>query len=341
MRFAINDTLVLSYRPMLFAVALSSFACSSPERGDLGELALGLTTQADGVVYRLDNARFTLDGPERREFAATGDDELTLELPSGAYRLTLLEGFQLARADGSQGDAGAPIAAKLVSQNPAPVLISPGQTARVTLRFELADGSKVDTGTGKLAVAIAVGVSDGGSPGSPGSDCAAGLRINELDYEQASSDEAEFIEVVQTGACAAPLSELKLELVNGSDGRPYATYALGGAGDTLAPGERLVLGDANVLATLPADSKRLMLNGSGLQNGPDAVRILQGVRVLDAISYEAPVEGSSEGAAALADEGALALSRCPDGFDTGESALDLRLVTPTPGAANACSDTAP
>lgn len=318
---------------LLIACTLGALACGEREDEQLGQLELGLTTEADGVSYRLSNARFTLEGPERHEIAAAEEDELTLELPSGAYRLTLLDGFQLVRSDAAGG--APPIAAMLVSQNPAPVLITAGQTARVTLRFALADGRRIETGRGTLAVSIAVGAADASAEGP---ECSSGLRINELDYEQASSDEAEFVEIVQTGSCPASLADVTLELVNGSDGRAYGRYALGEAAPTLAPGERLVVGDATVIAALPPDSKRLMLGGSGLQNGPDGVRLLRGEQVIDAVSYEANVSGSSEGAAAAADEGELALSRCPDGFDTQDGALDFRLATPTPGAASACSE---
>jgi hypothetical protein len=335
MRYERTSHHVIASASLLIACTLGALACGAGEGEQLGQLELGLTTEAEGVSYRLSNARFTLEGPERREIAAADEDELTLELPSGAYRLTLLEGFQLVRSDATGG--APPVPAMLVSQNPAPVLITAGQTARVTLRFALADGTRVETGRGTLAVSIAVGAADAGAE-SP--ECSSGLRINELDYEQESSDEAEFVEIVQTGSCPAALADVTLELVNGSDGRPYGRYALADASDSLAPGERLVLGDANVVAALPAEIKRLMLGGSGLQNGPDGLRLLRGEQVIDAVSYEATVSGSSEGGAAAADEGGLALSRCPDGFDTQDGALDFRLATPTPGGANACSEAA-
>lgn len=333
MRYEKTSLYVASSVSLLIACTFGALACGAPEDEQLGQLELGLTSEADGVSYRLSNARFTLDGPERREIAAADEDELTLELPSGAYRLTLLDGFQLVRSDAAAG--APPVAAMLVSQNPAPVLITTGQTARVTLRFALADGTRVDTGRGTLAVSIAVGAADASAERA---ECSGGLRINELDYEQESSDEAEFVEIVQTGSCPAALTDVTLELVNGNDGRPYGRYALADAAATLAPGERLVVGDANVLAALPAAIKRLMLSGSGLQNGPDGARLVRGEQVIDAVSYGAIVSGSSEGGATAADEGGLALSRCPDGFDTQDGALDFRLAPPTPGAASACSE---
>jgi hypothetical protein len=322
--------------PLALLCLLCVHALSCAQAGDqsaVGGLALGLTTQAGGVTYRLEDAKLTLEGPEKRELSAAGQDELQLELMAGAYRLTLQPGYVLTRADDA---AGTPVAAELVSQNPAPVLVSAGQTARATLRFALAEGGTVGLGAGTLHVGIAVGQGDAGA-GSP--ECARGLRVNEIDYEQASSDESEFVELLNAGSCAASLVDLTLELVNGSDTKAYATYALSEAGPSLAPGERLVLGDPSVLALLTPEGKRMALKGSGLQNGPDAVRIVRAGQLLDSVAYGEPVAGSSEGSATPIDAGELSLSRCPDGFDTGDGALDFALATPTPGLENSCTGT--
>jgi hypothetical protein len=316
-------------RPTLALAFSFCVACGADERpsGSLGSLELGLTSQAGGVSYRLSAARFSLDGPEPREFSAPEEVErLELELPQGAYRLTLHEGFVLARSD--TPDAG-PLPAKLVSANPAPVVISPGETTRVALRFEL--GAPSD-GPGTLQIGVEVGLADAGSTG-----CERGLRINELDYEQASTDDAEFIELLNAGVCPVPLAELSVELVNGGDGKVYGRYPLGDVAPELAVGERLVLGDAPVLAALPSAVKRLALNASGLQNGPDGVRIVRADMLIDAVAYEGPVTGAEQGAAAPADEGDGSLGRCPDGFDTDDGAGDFRTTAATPGAPNQCS----
>jgi hypothetical protein len=319
-----------SLSALFIVFAVSLLACSaSPAHEDLGALKLGLTTQAGGITYRLSNARFMLEGPESRELSADDQDELSLELPAGAYRLTLQEGFQLAPAAG-----GAAVGARLISQNPTPVLVSAGETARATLRFELTGGTSVALGAGKLQVDIAVGAADAGSEAST---CALGLRINEVDYEQANSDETEFIELLNTSSCTASLEGVTLELVNGGDGKVYSRYALADAAPSLAAGERLVLGDASVLAALPTSVKRAMLNGSGLQNGPDGLRLVRAGQTLDRFAYEGEVADAGAGQAAVADDGEQSLSRCPDGFDTEDDATDFRLGTPTPGTASVCS----
>ncbi|MET0284246.1 MAG: hypothetical protein ABW352_07240 [Polyangiales bacterium] len=312
------------------AIALLCAACGADERpsGSLGSLELGLTSQAGGVGYRLSAARFSLDGPEPREFSAPEEVErLELELPQGAYRLTLHEGYMLARSD--LPDAG-PVPAKLVSANPAPVVISPGETTRVALRFEL--GAEA-TGGGTLQIGVEVGPGDAGAAAG----CERGLRINEVDYEQASTDDAEFIELLNAGVCPVSLAELSVELVNGGDGKVYGRYPLQDVAASLAVGERLVLGDAPVLAALPSAVKRVALHASGLQNGPDGVRIVRGDALIDAVAYEGPVPGAEQGAAAPADEGDGSLSRCPEGFDTDDGASDFKLTPATPGAANQCT----
>jgi hypothetical protein len=317
----------------MLVLATAAIACSpAASDGQLGSLELGLTTQAGGITYRLSHANFTLEGPEQRAFSAEDEDQLELSLPSGGYRLSLAEGFALVRKDDPMS---APVAARLVSQNPAPVLISAGQTTRTTLRFELSQGDSVALGTGVLTVGIAIGAGDAGSSGDAA--CALGLRINEVDYEQASSDDAEFIELLNPGTCSAPLAGVVLELVNGGDGKVYSHYALGDIAKELAPGARLVLGDPAIVAALPATVIRAQLNGSGLQNGPDALRLVRADKLIDALSYEDVVAGSSEGKAAPADEGDGALSRCPDGFDTGDGAVDIAVAAPSPGIANVCS----
>lgn len=317
----------------LLVLASAAIACSpGATDGQLGSLELGLTTQAGGVTYRLSHANFTLEGPEKRAFSAEDEDQLELSLPSGGYRLTLAEGFALVRKD---DPTSAPVAAKLVSQNPAPVLISAGQTTRTTLRFELSQGDTVALGSGVLSVGIAIATGDAGAGGD--AVCALGLRINEVDYEQASSDDAEFIELLNPGTCSAPLDGVTLELVNGGDGKVYSHYALSDIAKQLAPGARLVLGDVAIVDALPATVPHALLNGSGLQNGPDGIRLVRADTLIDALSYEDVVVGSSEGKASPADEGERALSRCPDGFDTGDGAVDVALAAPSPGVANVCS----
>jgi hypothetical protein len=295
-----------------------------------GSLSLALSTFAGGVEYRLRDGHFRLTGPVERELESGDEPTLVATLPPGAYTLTLLDGYSLTR----EGDASAqPVAARLVSQNPAQVVISAGQTARLTFRFELLPqppASAIDAGadaSGALAIDLAVNAADAGPPPPAAPECEPTLRIEEVDYEQAGTDETEFVELLNASSCNTPLAGLSLELLNGGDGKVYGRYDLASAGSSWPAGARLVIGDAPVLSALPAGTLSAMLNGSGLQNGPDAVRLVRGERVLDALSYEGPVVGVM-GTPTMADEAESALARCDSGV--------FQLVVPTPGMANVC-----
>jgi hypothetical protein len=310
----------------VFAVLLIAlWGCAAGDPAELGELAITLTAQAGGIDYRLGAARFRLQGAEARELQSGDSDELSLELPAGSYTLTLLDGWALEAL--GDGGAGRAVEARLVSQNPLRLEIVPGATTRAVLRFELVRAD-LATGTGRLEVAVEVDADAGHAA------CARALRIAEVDYEQAGTDEAEFIEVVSAG-CTSELAGVVLELVNGGDGSVYARYELGEAADELAAGERLLVADAALLAGTGAVAT-IMLRSSGLQNGADAVRLVRDGVLLDGLAYAGAVSGAGEGAPAADDTDERSLSRCPDGFDSDQNELDFQLRPPTPGTANAC-----
>ena len=48
----------------------------------------------------------------------------------------------------------------------------------------------------------------------------AQIVINEVDYDQVGADNEEFIEIKNTGALALDLAGVKVQLINGSNGRP-------------------------------------------------------------------------------------------------------------------------
>lgn len=313
---------------------LAMSACQPGAEGtrDLGELSLGLSTQAGGHTYRLTRATLNLTGPIEEEIAVEGDDPLQRTLPVGSYTLELRPGWELSRIE---ADKLTPVEATLESQNPAQFVIGPGATSELALRFALKDGTPIAMGTGTLDVSVSLAEDDAGT--SPEASCVSGLTINEVDYEQTGADTAEFVEILNLAGCAAELGSVNLELVNGGDGKTYATVKLSGAGVSLAPGARLVVGSESVLSALPAGVLRAPLASSGLQNGaPDAVRLVAGTQILDAFSYEGQVASASEGPGAGADDGEGAFGRCPDGFDTQNNSENFRLTTATPGTVNRC-----
>ncbi|HEX6242679.1 MAG TPA: lamin tail domain-containing protein [Polyangiales bacterium] len=289
----------------------------------LGVLAVSLSSVAGGVEYQLADGHFSLEGPTELELDAGSEPTLSVELAPGAYRLTLAPGYRLVRADDPERKT---VPARLVSANPATVLISPGEIAQLTLRFELSAGTSGEAGTLQIDLAVDASGADAGTGGG----CNGTLLLTEVDYEQAGTDEGEFVELLNSGTCPAPLAGVVLELVNGGDGKVYSRYDLGTLAPALAAGARLVLGDAAVLATLPAGTLSAPLNGSGLQNGPDGVRLMRADNMLDALTYEGEIAGFP-GTPGPADEAEQGLSRCPE-----TSVGALRLAAPTPAVANAC-----
>lgn len=166
------------------------------------------------------------------------------------------------------------------------------------------------------------------------------LVINEIDYDQPSTDTAEFIEIKNNSPFAVSLDGWTLELVNGNGGGAvlYNTITLPAV--SLAAGDYFVVcANAATVANCDLDSSP---NTDFIQNGaPDAVGLRFNGELMDAVSYEgntgAPyTEGSGVG---LVDDGASAvqsISRCPDGIDTDQNNVDFVLVGITPGAANDC-----
>jgi predicted extracellular nuclease len=166
------------------------------------------------------------------------------------------------------------------------------------------------------------------------------LVVNEVDYDQPSTDTSEFLELKNVSSTAISLAGYTVELVNGTGGGAaiYRPIAL--------PSTTLAAGDYFVICSNPATTPNCDLDGGPdsdlIQNGaPDAIGVRIDGSLVDAVSYEgdsgAPyTEGSGTG---LNDDPSLpakGLSRCPDGFDTDQNNADLDYRDTTPGAANAC-----
>ena len=174
-----------------------------------------------------------------------------------------------------------------------------------------------------------------------------GVRINELDPDQPSTDTAEFIELY--GTPNTSLTGLVIVFYSGAIDQSYAAYDLDG--QTLDAGGFFVLGSstvANVDMTFPGAS-------NSIQNGPDAAAIYVGdasnfptgtpvsaVNIVDAMVYGTEDAEDAELIAALTPDqiqldamanDLLSFSRVPDG------GLALNVTTfvsqnPTPGLSN-------
>ncbi len=169
----------------------------------------------------------------------------------------------------------------------------------------------------------------------------ASLVINEIDYDQPSTDTGEFVEIKNTGTEAVNLDAYALDLINGNGGASYNLIDLPNV--MLAAGDYFVVcGDASVVPNCDLDvtpDSNLVQNG-----GPDAVALTLNGAVVDTVSYEgdtaAPyTEGSGAG---LADSGSIdfvGISRTPDGVDTDQNNVDLSLHCITPGVTNSPDST--
>jgi hypothetical protein len=179
------------------------------------------------------------------------------------------------------------------------------------------------------------------------------LVLNEVDYDNVGTDDAEFVEILNPSSQAANLAGLELVLVNGANNQQYDSVDLSPA-DSLGPGEYLVIAGASV--TVPASAKTIdpVWTVDQIQNGsPDGMAIVDPVTqtVIDALSYEgsitmAQITGFTspvslvEGTplpASVADSNTVTRSLCrsPNGQDTNDAASDWTICsTLTPGAAN-------
>ncbi|HSN53040.1 MAG TPA: lamin tail domain-containing protein, partial [Candidatus Sulfomarinibacteraceae bacterium] len=130
-------------------------------------------------------------------------------------------------------------------------------------------------------------ITPGAANGADASGCFAPgpptLVINEIDYDQPSTDAAEFIEIKNAGSSPVNLDGISLELVNGNGTVIYQTFALPAV--ALAPGDYFVV-CANAATVLNCDLD-VTPETNLIQNGaPDAVALTRSGAVIDTVSYE-------------------------------------------------------
>jgi hypothetical protein len=176
------------------------------------------------------------------------------------------------------------------------------------------------------------------------SDDLAQLVINEVDYDNVGTDNAEWIEIKNNGATAVDINGYKLELVNGGNtpATVYTTLTLASTSTLIQPGGYFVVGNNATIANINlvvTPTSNLIQNGA-----PDAIALKDNSNnLLDAVSYEGITAGVyTEGAAinTLIDGGSAnfpsgTIGRYPDGADTGDNVVDfITLCSGTPGASN-------
>jgi len=174
---------------------------------------------------------------------------------------------------------------------------------------------------------------------------ASHLVINEIDYDQAGADNAEFVELFNPTSAAVNLAGFAVVHIDGAAGNAELGRAT--LTGTLAPGAFLVVAtSAATSLVVPSGVTRVALTGStSLQNGPDALVLLGPAGVVDAVAYEGPVTSArftgSMASTALpegmtsagTDAGDGSLQRAPNGCDTDAPSTNFMLLSPaTPGA---------
>jgi len=96
---------------------------------------------------------------------------------------------------------------------------------------------------------------------------AQSVFINELHYDNSGADQNEGVEIA--GPAGTDLSTYKIELYNGADGTVYATMNLSG----------VIPNQQNNFGTI-------WFAHAGIQNGPDGLALINGITVIQFLSYE-------------------------------------------------------
>src|ERR1044071_5686082 len=133
---------------------------------------------------------------------------------------------------------------------------------------------------------------------APASAQSTTLVINEVDYDQPSTDAAEFLEIKNVSTSAINLDPYQLRFVNGSNNTNYLTVNL--------PSVELATGDYYVVcanaANTPNCDQDITPDTNLIQNGnPDGVVLENGSAVVDGLAYGGAMAGVGEGATAITD----------------------------------------
>ena len=172
---------------------------------------------------------------------------------------------------------------------------------------------------------------------APGGEVGSGeIVINEIDYDQPSTDTSEFVELKNVSGGDINLSGYVVQFVNGANDERYETFNL--PDETLVDGAYFVI-CANADNT-PNCNWDVSPNSNLIQNGPDGILLLNGADLVDGVAYEGNVDGVTEGNAAPGDFSApfISISRFPDGTDTNDNSSDFSVRCTSPGVANLADD---
>ena len=162
----------------------------------------------------------------------------------------------------------------------------------------------------------------------------AAIVINEFDYDQPGTDDAEFIELYNSGGSSVSLDGYVLDLINGSTGSAYRSFDL--SGFVLSPNDYFVV--CGNMATVTNCNFDIGASTNRLQNDNEGIALFNGTSLIDSVTYEGVIAPYTEGMlGTLADPGgvaAISLSRLLNGIDTNINAVDFALGCATPGSGN-------
>ncbi|MBN2564407.1 MAG: lamin tail domain-containing protein, partial [Candidatus Eisenbacteria bacterium] len=159
------------------------------------------------------------------------------------------------------------------------------------------------------------------------------VLINEVLYDPEGPDTGlEFVELLNCGREGVLLTGWVLETGNGGSTDDWTVEWIGGELDYLEPGAIFLIGEADV------ESVPDYVTPLDLQNGPDGVRLSDGIAPVDVIGWGEPLfQEYYEGAPAADVMSGRSLSRSPDCYDSDMNTIDLIGSEPTPGARNTLS----
>lgn len=159
----------------------------------------------------------------------------------------------------------------------------------------------------------------------------AQLVINEFLADPEGADAgAEFVELFNTGSEAMDLLGVCLEFANGSVGPEWEPRWCCEETRFLPAGGFFLLVDRNWRTTPVFDAQASL----GLQNGPDAIRLVRGEQVLDLVGYGSLTDPAMMEIRPVPLPTGQGLGRRPDGRDTDDNAADFQPVDISPGTRN-------
>ncbi len=159
----------------------------------------------------------------------------------------------------------------------------------------------------------------------------AQVVINEFLPDPAGSDGGhEFVELLNTGPESVDLGGWQLQFANGAEGAVWQSRWTGTAGQSIAGNGRFLIVDRNWLGEAVGDAEAAL----ALQNGPDAIRLVEAGVLHDLVGYGALTDTLLMETAPVPVTPGRSLARRPDGRDTGDNRADFVAAEPSPGAAN-------